>query len=110
VRYLASENWEPWSEESYEMASSVMMIQKTGAEAMSCRIIKLEPSGHTAMHHHPRVHHVLALEGSPELETEEETIRLESLVAVEIPSNVPHRFVNRDKENALILVLNVYRS
>ena len=108
TRKLSEENWEPWIDEGYNAASSIMMVPKTEAKAVSCRIIRLEPGGHTGMHSHERVHHVLALEGLPELETDTERIKLDTLVAVKIVANVPHRFINNGDTVALIQVQNLF--
>lgn len=108
TRKLSEENWEPWIDEGYNAASSIMMVPKKEVSAMSCRIIRLEPEGHTGMHSHMRVHHVLALHGSPELETHTERIKLEPLVAVKIAANVPHRFINKGNTFALIQVQNLF--
>lgn len=108
-RIKLNENWEPWIGEGYHGASSVMMVPKTNAEAVSCRVIHLEPRGHTGMHSHERLHHVIALEGLPELETDKEAIKLDNLVAVSIGANVPHRFINKTKEEAVLLVQNIFQ-
>ena len=108
TRKLSEENWEPWIDEGYNAASSIMMVPKTRANAVSCRIIRLEPGGHTGMHIHERVHHVLSLMGLPELETDTERIKLENLVAVKIAANVPHRFINNGDTVALIQVQNLF--
>ena len=108
TRKLANENWDPWIDEGYNAASSIMMVPKTEAKAVSCRIIRLEPSGHTGMHSHERVHHVIALEGLPELETDTERIKLDKLIAVKIAANVPHRFINNGDTVALIQVQNLF--
>ena len=42
-RNLMTENWDPWIDEGYADASSNMMVPKTEALAVSCRIIRLEP-------------------------------------------------------------------
>ena len=107
-RKLSKENWEPWIDEGYTGASSNMMIPKSEVKAVSCRIIRLEPGGHTGMHSHERVHHVIALEGLPELETDTERIKLGNLVAVKIGANVPHRFINNENNVALIQVQNLF--
>ena len=76
----------------------------------SCELqnYRIEPNGHTGMHSHERVHHVLALEGLPELETDTERIKLDTLVAVKIVANVPHRFINNGDTVALIQVQNLF--
>lgn len=107
-RKLLEEKWEPWIDEGYCGASSNMMVSRTEVEAVSCRIIRLEPGGHTGMHSHERVHHVIALEGLPELETDTECIKLENLVALNIAANVPHRFINKGNKIALIQVQNLF--
>jgi len=108
TRKLSEENWDPWIDEGYNAASSIMIVPKTEAKAVSCRIIQLEPEGHTGMHSHERVHHVLDLMGLPELETDIERIRLDNLVAVKIAANVPHRFINTGDIVALIQVQNLF--
>ena len=108
TRKLSRENWEPWIDEGYNAASSNMMVLKTDVGSFSCRIIRLEPGGQTGMHSHDRVHHVLSLEGLPEVETDKEHVKLENLVAVRIASNVPHRFINNGDRVALIQVQNLF--
>ena len=108
ARKLSEENWDPWIDKGYNAASSIMMVLKTEAKAVSCRIIRLEPNGHTGMHSHERVHLVLALMGLPELETDTERIKLDNLVAVKIAANVPHRFINNGDTVALIQVQNLF--
>ena len=108
TRKLSEENWDPWVDEGYKAASSNMMVAKTEVNAVSCRIIRLDAGGHTGMHSHERVHHVLALLGLPELETDKERIKLGNLVAVRIAANVPHRFINHGNREALIMVQNLF--
>lgn len=108
-RNLMTENWDPWIDEGYADASSNMMVPKTEAVAVSCRIIRLEPGGHTGMHSHDRIHHVMALDGLPELETDTERVELGEFIAVKVDANVPHRFVNRTYKEAIIQVLNVFQ-
>ena len=104
-----TENWEPWIDEGYTGASSNMMVPKTEAVAVSCRIIRLEPGGHTGMHSHDRIHHVMALDGLPVLETDTERVELSDYMAVKIDTMVPHRFVNKTDKDAIIQVLNIFR-
>jgi quercetin dioxygenase-like cupin family protein len=99
---------EPWLEEGNQAAFSVMMLEKTSLDAVSARIIRLAPGGHTALHRHERAHHVLLIEGKAHLETDEEEISLDNIL-VEVPSGVNHRFVNKSDKNAVILVLNIFR-
>ena len=108
-RNLSDEDWEPWVGEGYHNAYSTMMVQKTSVSAVSTRLIRLESGGHTGSHSHDRVHHVVAIEGQAMLETDHEKIELDHLVLVEISANVPHRFVNRENESAVILVLNLFK-
>ena len=108
VRKLKEEEWVPWIGEGYEKASSLMMIKETKTEEVSCRIIRLDPSGTTAMHEHDRVHHVIILDGSALIETDREKINLDPLKAVEVPSKVPHRFVNENNNVAVIQVFNIF--
>lgn len=109
VRKLSEEDWEPWIGEGYSDASSLMMVSKTDAAAVSCRIIRLNPGGHTGMHSHDRIHHVLALEGDAVLETDTERIELDHLTAVTVKTKVSHRFINKSNEVAIIQVLNIFR-
>jgi quercetin dioxygenase-like cupin family protein len=108
IRKLKEEHWEPWIDENYQFASSIMMVPKTDAVAVSCRIIKLESGGHTGLHSHRRAHHVIVLEGVALLETEKEKIKLDHLTIVSIPANIPHRFTNNSKNKTLILVQNIF--
>lgn len=108
-RRLGDDDWEPWVGEGYQDAYSTMMVQKTGSSAVSTRLIKLDSGGHTASHSHDRIHHVIAVEGKAVLETDQERIVLDHLVLVEVSANVPHRFINIEKEPAIILVLNLFR-
>ena len=108
VRRLSEEDWEPWIGEGYENASSLMAVQKTDATAVSCRIIKLQPGGHTGSHSHERIHSVIAIDGQPAIETDKEKVKLDRLVNVMVPPNVPHRFVNTGKEPSIILVQNIF--
>lgn len=109
TRKLSNEDWEPWLGEGYKDAYSTMMIQKTSTSAISTRIIKLNPGGHTENHSHERLHHVIALEGDPTLETDTENIVLDRLTLVKIDSKVPHRFINKGKAPAIILVINLFK-
>lgn len=109
VRKLSGEKWEPWIGEGYHDASSIMMVSKTEAAAVSCRIIRLNPGGHTAMHSHERIHHIITLEGSALLETDKESIVLEHLNEATVGSDVPHRFINKSDSVTLIQVLNIFK-
>ena len=109
TRKLSVADWEPWIGEGYHNAYSTMMIKKTTVSAVSTRIIKLNPGGHTETHSHDRVHHVVALEGDPMLETDVETVLLDRLNLVEIGSGVPHRFINKKDTPAIILVINLFQ-
>ena len=109
TRKLSNEDWEPWLGEGYKAAYSTMMIQKTSTSAVSTRIIKLNSGGHTETHSHERLHHVIALEGDPMLETDTENIVLDRLTLVKIDSGVPHRFINKGKTPAIILVINLFQ-
>lgn len=108
VRKLSDE-WEPWIGTDYVNAYSTMMVSKTEASAVSTRIIKLDPEGHTETHSHDRIHHVIGLSGLPILETPTEKVALEHLTTVEIPSEVPHRFINTGECIAVILVINLFK-
>ena len=108
-RRLSVDDWEPWIGEGYKDAYSTMMVKKTSASAVSTRLIKLDSDGHTDSHSHDRVHHVVAIEGHAVLETDTDNIVLDHLVLVEVPTNVPHRFINNEKEPAIILVLNLFK-
>ena len=109
TRKLADDSWEPWIGEGYQDAYSTMMIQKISTSAVSTRIIKLNPGGHTETHSHERLHHVIALEGDPMLETDTESVMLERLTLVEIGSGAPHRFINKGETPAIILVINLFQ-
>ncbi|MCW4014545.1 MAG: cupin domain-containing protein [Candidatus Bathyarchaeota archaeon] len=109
TRKLTDDSWEPWLGEGYHGAYSTMMIQKTSASAVSTRIINLSSGGHTETHSHERLHHVIALEGDPVLETDTENVLLERLTLVEIGSGVPHRFINNGETPAIILVINLFQ-
>jgi len=110
IRKIYEEPWEPWIGEGYENASSLMMVNRTDTTSVSCRIIKLKTEGHTEMHTHDRVHHVIILDGVAEIETFNENVVLNHLVAIEVPPDVPHRFINNNDKEALILVLNIYKN
>jgi quercetin dioxygenase-like cupin family protein len=109
VRKLSEEKWEPWTSEGYRDAASLMMIPKKDAAAISCRIIRLNPGGHTGLHSHDRIHHVITIKGVAELETDTESIELDHLTAVTVKANVPHRFINKSNDVALIQVLNIFK-
>ena len=108
-RRLSGDDWEPWFGEGYEDAYSTMMVPKTSASEVSTRLIKLESSGHTETHSHDRIHHVVMVDGQAVLETDSETVVLDHLMLVEIPANVPHRFINKEEDSAIILVLNLFK-
>ena len=108
IRKLSEENWEPWIDEGYSGASSNMMVPKIDAGAYSCRIIQLVPGGHTGMHSHERVHHVMMIKGEAVLETETEKITLDNMKAVMIEADTPHRFINTSNDVALIQVQNIF--
>ena len=108
IRKLLDENWEPWIDEGYSRASSNMMVPKIEAGAYSCRVIHLEPGGHTGMHGHERVHHVMMIKGEAVLETDTEKVTLDNMKAVMIEANIPHRFVNTSRDVALIQVQNIF--
>jgi len=109
TRTLSDADWEPWIGEGYQDAYSTMMFPKASLSAVSSRIIKLNPGGHTETHVHDRVHHVVALEGDPMLETDTENIPLDRLTLVEIGSGVPHRFINKEEIPSIILVINLFK-
>jgi quercetin dioxygenase-like cupin family protein len=109
VRNLSRENWEPWKEEGYQDASSIMMVPRTNATSMSCRIIKLNPNGYTELHSHKRIHYVIVLQGIVELKTDKENFMLNDLISVRIEAGVPHKFINKRNETALIQVLNIFK-
>jgi quercetin dioxygenase-like cupin family protein len=104
-----SNTLEPWLGDDYENAYSTMMVPKTTVSAISTRIIKLDKNGHTETHSHPRVHHVIGLSGHPILETPSGQVALDHLTAVEIPSDIPHRFMNNSEAPATILVINLFK-
>ena len=108
IRKLSEENWEPWVDEGYSGASSNMMVPKIDAGAYSCRIIKLVPGGHTGMHSHERVHHVMMIKGEAVLETETEKVTLDNMKAVMIEADTPHRFINTSNDVAMIQVQNIF--
>ena len=104
-----SDELEPWLGDDYVNALTVMMFPKTDVSAVSTRLIRLRKNGHTETHTHDRVHHVMGLGGHPILETPSERVDLEPLVSVEIPSGMPHRFINEDETLATILVINLFK-
>ncbi len=108
-RKLSEEDWPPWIGEDYKKSFSTMMIEKTNVSAVSTRLIKLEPTGHTETHSHDRVHHVLCIDGEAILETDKEKMILGHHTLVEISAQVPHRFINKTETPAVILVINLFK-
>ncbi len=108
IRMLSQEPWEPMPGEGHRGVNTVMAVPLREVSAYSCRILMIEPGGSTAIHQHPREHFVLALTGKARVETDREVAEIVSGVVVNIPPDVPHRFVNATTEKTALLVQNLY--
>jgi quercetin dioxygenase-like cupin family protein len=108
IRRLSQEPGEPMPGEGHHGVNTVMAVPMRGVSAYSCRILRIEPDGSTAIHRHPREHFVLALTGRARVETDKEVAEIASGVVVNIPPDVPHRFVNATTEKTELLVQNLY--
>jgi len=108
IRTLSQEPWEPMPGEGHHGVNTVMAVPMREASAYSCRVLRIEPDGSTATHRHPREHFVLALTGKARVETDKEVAEIAFGVVVNIPPDVPHRFVNATTEKTALLVQNLY--
>ena len=108
VRALEEEPGEEVTEEGYRGVSSVWLaVERGGLKGFSSRIFRIEPGGHTSMHAHERENLALVLRGSCQLEYASERMLLKEGSLVEIPSGVPHRFLNPGEGRLHLLVMNL---
>ena len=108
IRTLNQEPGEPMPGEGHRGVNTVMAVPMREASAYSCRVLRIEPDGSTAIHQHPREHFVLALSGRARVETDAEVAEIVPGTVVNIPPDVPHRFVNATTEKTTLLVQNLY--
>ena len=108
IRRLSQEPGEPMPGEGHHGVNTVMAVPMREASAYSCRVLRIEPDGSTAIHQHPREHFVLALTGKARVETDTEVVEIAPGTVVNIPPDVPHRFVNTTPKKTALLVQNLY--
>ncbi|MCW4050647.1 MAG: cupin domain-containing protein [Candidatus Bathyarchaeota archaeon] len=108
IRRLNKERGEPMPGEGHRGVNSVMAVPKQHVSAYSCRVLRISPNGSTAMHDHQRMHVVIALTGKARVETRDEVTEITPGMIVNIPSFVPHRFVNASREDTALLVQNLF--
>lgn len=108
IRRLSQEPGEPMPGEGHHGVNTVMAVPMREVSAYSCRILRIDPEGSTAIHQHPREHFVLALTGKARVETDTEVTEITSGMVVNIPPDVPHRFVNAAPKKTVLLVHNLY--
>ena len=108
IRTLSQEPGEPMPGEGHHQVNTVMAVHKKDVSAYSCRILRIEPGGHTATHTHPREHYALALTGKARVETDTEVAEIKPGTVVNIPPDTPHRFVNATTEKTALMVQNLY--
>ena len=95
--------------EGHTGVNSVMLVEKREDLAgYSCRVMRIEPGGSTAMHGHPREHVMVPLQGKVRVETGTVAAEAEPGVAVYIPADTPHRFVNPTDRQTVIMVQNLF--
>jgi len=108
IRKLKEEPGEPMPGEGHMGVNSVMVVDETEVSSFSCRVLRIEPDGSTAIHSHSRTHVVIALIGSARVETDLEATQLGPEEVVTIPGYTPHRFVNVAEVRAVLLVQNLF--
>jgi quercetin dioxygenase-like cupin family protein len=108
IRRFSQEPGEPMPGEGHHGVNTVMAVPMRDVSAYSCRILRIEPDGSTAIHQHPREHFVLALMGKARVETDKEVMELTPGTIVNIPPDVPHRFVNATPKKTALMVQNLY--
>lgn len=108
VRVLEEELGEQITEEGYRGVNSVWLaMERRGLKEFSSRIFRIEAGGHTSMHSHEREHLALVIKGSCLVECASERILLKEGSLVEIPSGVPHRFLNPGRGRLHLLIMNL---
>jgi len=108
IRRLSQEPGEPMPGEGHRGVNTVMAVPMREVSAYSCRVLRIDPGGSTAIHQHPREHVVLALTGKARVETDTEVTEIVPGTIVTIPPDVPHRFVNTTPKKTALLVQNLY--
>ena len=108
IRRLSQEPGEPMPGEGHHGVNTVMAVPMREASAYSCRVLRIDQDGSTATHRHPREHFVLALTGKARVETDTEVAEIAPGTVVNIPPDVPHRFVNTTPKKTALLVQNLY--
>jgi quercetin dioxygenase-like cupin family protein len=108
VLKISSEKGEPMPGEGHIGVESIMAIPERKVESYSCRVMRFDRDGSTAMHSHEREHVVAVLKGKVRIDTESETVELTQDKVVIVPPNHSHRFINIDNNESVIMVQNLY--
>jgi quercetin dioxygenase-like cupin family protein len=85
-----------------------MIVDETEVSTYSCRLLRIEKGGATAIHSHLRMHVVLALSGVVRIQTDQGVAELRPGMTATVPGNTPHKFVNTTGRRAALLVQNLF--
>lgn len=108
VRKLYEEPGNIMSDEGYLNVNSVMVVPKKELSAYSCRILRIEPGGHTAFHEHSREHIMIVLMGEIRVETKTEILNASRGTIINILSGISHRFFNHTNKRTALLIQNLF--
>ena len=109
VRRLKEEPGIPEQESGSSGVTAVdIVLKRSDMEAYSSRMLRIEPSGHTAYHDHTREHIAVILHGKCRVETNNQTEAVGEAHVISIPAGVPHRFLNNGPERLAILIMNFF--
>ena len=108
VLLISSELGEPMPGEGHRGVTSIMAVPERKVTSYSCRVMRFEKDGSTAIHSHEREHVVAVLKGKVRIESESEMVELTSDNVVVVSPYARHRFVNLDNCDSVIMVQNLY--
>ena len=109
IRRLSEEPGEKEQESGSNGVTAIdVVLKRTGLEAFGCRILRIEPGGHTAFHDHSREHVVIVIRGRCEVDANNRTQNLGEASVITIQSGVSHKFYNPGPERLALLIMNLY--
>ncbi|HUS77383.1 MAG TPA: cupin domain-containing protein [Patescibacteria group bacterium] len=109
IRKLQEEPGDEVSDEGFQGVNSVWaVLKRDDIPALSSRIFRIEPLGHTALHDHDREHVVVVVRGRCLVDEGVGTREAEEGSIITVPPNVPHRFNNPDRGRLVLLLMNLF--
>ncbi len=109
IRRLQEEPGDEVGDEGFQGVNSVWaVLKRDDLTALSSRIFRIEPLGHTALHNHDREHVVVVVRGRCLVEEEVGTREADEGSIIKVPPNVSHRFINPDQGRLVLLLMNLF--